>query len=130
MVAETFPDLATNLVYTVLCLVPGFVTVEVATYVSDREFEFDDFERSTWSLVASGLSLSVLYFAYVAWIGITTGRARLVVAVDLQWTELVAAYPLLLGVAVLIGYLLGRLIARIRPLERAVSAPGQERSTE
>ena len=104
MAAGAFPDLAANLIYTVLCLVPGFLSLQLALYLSDADWEFDQFDKSTWSLVGSGASLSVLYFGYVLWMAATTGHFQLVVPVDLQWTELVAAYPLLLAVAVLFGY--------------------------
>lgn len=131
MAVETFPELAINLIYTVLCLVPGFITLKTALYISDADLEFDQFDKSTWSLIGSGLSLSVLYFLYVGWTTITTGRFRLVVSVDLQWTELVAVYPLLLFVAVIVGYLIGHLIVRIRGSSAATShATGQEQSTK
>lgn len=110
MAVETFPELATNLIYTVLCLVPGFVTLQTVLYVSDVEFELDQFDKSTWSLIGSGISLSVLYFLYVGWQAITTGHLSLIISVDLDWTELVASYPLLVGIAVVIGYVIGTLI--------------------
>lgn len=131
MAIGTFPELATNFVYTVLCLVPGFVTLKTVLHVSQTEIEFDQFDKTAWSLIGSGISLSVLYFSYVAWTAIVTGRLALVVPIDLQWTELVAAYPLLLGVAVLIGYLIGHLIVRIFGSSgTAISASERERSTE
>lgn len=110
MAVETFPELATNLIYTVLCLVPGFVTLQTALYISDVEFELDQFDKSTWSLIGSGISLSVLYFLYVGWQAITTGHLSLIISVDLDWTELVASYPLLVGIAVVMGYVIGTLI--------------------
>lgn len=127
MAVETFPELATNLIYTVLCLVPGFVTLKTAQYRSDIEFELDQFEKSTWSLIGSGISLSALYFLFVVWTAITTGRLDLLVSIDLQWTELVAAYPLLLATALVIGYLIGLLI---RHTEKAsVSFANSEQGT-
>ncbi|MFB6135838.1 MAG: hypothetical protein ABEJ04_03685 [Halobacteriaceae archaeon] len=99
-----FPDLAANLVYTVLCLVPGFVSLQTATYAADLDADMGEFEKSTWSLVGSGVSLSVSYFLYVAWTGVATGEFVLVRPVDLGWVDLVAAYPVLLLVAVLVGY--------------------------
>lgn len=114
MAVETFPQLAINLIYTILCLVPGFVTMKTAGYVGEAEFELDQFDKGTWSLIGSGISLSVLYFVYVGWMAMVTGRFRLVVPVDLQWTELVAIYPVLLGVAVGVGYVTGRLLIRVR----------------
>jgi hypothetical protein len=130
MTVETFPELASNLIYTVLCLVPGFLTIEVALHVSESEADLSEFEKSTWSLLASGLSLSALYFVYVASVALVTRRFRFVVPIDLQWTELVAAYPLLLGVAVLIGYLVGHLIVRVRTVETTRHTSGRERSTD
>ena len=131
MAVGTFPDLATNLIYTVLCLVPGFITLKTAVYISELELEFDQFEKSTWSLIGSGLSLSVLYFLYVGWVALTTGRFTFVVPIDLQWTELVAVYPLLLCIAVLVGYLIGQLIVRIRgPTTTATYTTNQEQPNE
>jgi uncharacterized membrane protein len=121
----SFPDLAVNLIYTALCLVPGFITLQTALTISETDVELDQIDKTTWSLIGSGLSLSMLYFLYVVWSAITTGRIALVVPVDLQWTELVAVYPLLLGVATLIGYLIGRLI-----VYTALFDSGRERSTE
>ncbi|KAB1197382.1 MULTISPECIES: hypothetical protein [Haloferax] len=131
MAVETFPQLAINLIYTILCLVPGFVTMKTAGYVGDAEFELDQFDKGTWSLIGSGASLSVLYFIYVGWVAMATGRLRLVVPVDLQWTELVAIYPVLLGVAVLIGYVTGRLLVRVRALpDELAGEVGEERVVE
>lgn len=129
MAIETFPELATNLIYTVLCLVPGFITVKTAAFFGEGEVDVDSFDRSMWALVASGLSLSVLYFLFVAWHAITTGDVALVVPLDLQWTELVAAYPLLVGVSAGIGYVASRLIARAGSHD-VVSGAGRERSAK
>ena len=127
MAVETFPELAINLIYTILCLVPGFVTMKTTGYVGDAEFELDQFDKGTWSLIGSGISLSVLYFVYVGWTAMATGRFRLVVPVDLQWTELVAIYPVLLGVAVAIGYAIGRLLGRVwMSTERESAEAGHE----
>lgn len=70
----------------------------------DVEIELDQFDKSLWSFIGTGLSLSVLYFVYVGWVGVTTGQMVLVVPVDLQWTELVAVSPFLLVVSFVIGY--------------------------
>lgn len=130
MAIETFPELAINLVYTVLCLVPGFVTVQTIQYVSGSDLGLDEFETSTWSLIASGLTLSVLYLLFAVWVSLTTGRFALVVQIDLQWVELVAAYPLILAVAVLIGYVLGRVIVRVRGSDAPAPTNGSERAAE
>jgi hypothetical protein len=99
-----FPDLAANLIYTVLCLVPGFFTLQTATYLADVDPELSEFERSTWSLLGSGVTLSVSYFLYAVSMGLATGRVRLIRPIDLGWVDLVAAYPVLLFVALLLGY--------------------------
>ncbi|MFC7046726.1 hypothetical protein ACFQH6_16110 [Halobacteriaceae archaeon GCM10025711] len=112
MAATGFPDLAVNLIYTVLCLVPGFVSLKTASYVTGHGREFDQFDKSAWCLIGSGASLSLLYFAYVAWVGLATGRLSLVVPVDIKWVELVAVYPVLLVVAAVVGLLSGRLLER------------------
>jgi hypothetical protein len=108
MALETFPELATNLIYSVLCLVPGFVTLKVAQFAAGTAFDLDKMDKTTWSLAGSGLSLSLLYLCYVLWVNVTTGRLALVVPIDLAWTQLVAAYPLLIAVAVGLGVLVGR----------------------
>ena len=109
---ESFPDLAVNLIYTVLCLVPGFISLQTATYAADLDADMGEFEKSTWSLVGSGVSLSALYFLYVSWMGIVTGRFELVRSLDIGWVELVAVYPLLLFVAVLLGYVSAKVLRR------------------
>jgi hypothetical protein len=98
-----FPDLAANLIYTVLCLVPGFVSLQTATFAAGVDPELSEFEKSTWSLVGSGVALSASYFLYALWMGVATGEFRLIRPIDLGWIELVAAYPVLLVVAVLVG---------------------------
>ena len=115
MALETFPELATNVIYSVLCLVPGFITLQVAQFSSRYRFDLDQFDKTTWSLVASGLSLSILYFLYVVWANLSTGKFTLIVPIDLQWTELVAVYPILVLLAAVIGYIAGRMVDRFRP---------------
>jgi len=130
MALTTFPELAVNLIYTALCLVPGFVTLKAAVHFSGTDADLDKFDKSTWSLIGSGVSLSLVYYAYVAWRTVTTGRVALVVPLDLQWTELVAAYPLLLGVAALVGYLVARLGARARGVPGGAVPAGGDRPAE
>lgn len=107
-----FPDLAVTLIYTVLCLVPGFISLQTVTYAADFDADMSEFEKSTWSLIGSGVSLSVLYFLYVGWMAVATGRFVLVRPLDIGWVELVAAYPLLLVVAVLVGYVAAKVLVR------------------
>lgn len=107
-----FPDLAVNLIYTVLCLVPGFISLQTVTHAADLDVEMSEFEKSTWSLIGSGVSLSLLYFAYVVWMGLATGRFAVVRSLDIGWVELVAVYPVLLVVAVLVGIVCAKLLGR------------------
>jgi len=107
-----FPDLAVNAIYTVLCLVPGFITVKTVTYTTDLDPDMSEFEKSTWSFIASGVSLSVSYFLYVFVVGITRGRFVLIRSLDIVWVELVAIYPLLLLVAIVLGFLGAKLFGR------------------
>jgi len=118
-----FPDLAVNAIYTILCLVPGFVTVKTVTYATDLEPEMSEFEKSTWSFVASGVALSVSYFLYAAAMGIVTGRFVLIRSLDITWVELVAIYPLLLFVAVMLGYLCAKLFGWT--LETSTTTPAE-----
>ena len=78
-----FPDLAVNAIYTVLCLVPGFVSLKTVIYTAEFDADLTEFEKSTWSFVASGVSLSASYFLYVAWMSVTTGRFELVRSLDI-----------------------------------------------
>ena len=107
-----FPDLAVNAIYTILCLVPGFISLRTVTYLTDLDPDLTEFEKSTWSFVASGVSLSVTYFLYVAWMNVVSGEFVLVRSLDITWVELVAAYPLLLIVAVAVGLVSAGLFAR------------------
>lgn len=106
-----FPDLAVNAIYTILCLVPGFITVKTVIYATDLEPDMSEFEKSTWSFVASGVALSVSYFLYVVAMGVATGRFVLIRSLDITWVELVAVYPLLLFVAIILGYLFAKLFS-------------------
>lgn len=117
-----FPDLAANLIYTVLCLVPGFVTLKTTSYIANLDLELTEFEKSTWSLLGSGISISVLYFLYVVSMNIATGRLIFVRPLELGWVELVAIYPALLLVAVAVGFLCGGILARTRVLSTGVRA--------
>jgi hypothetical protein len=104
-----FPDLAVNAIYTVLCLVPGFISLKTATYATGVDADLTEFEKSTWSFIASGASLSALYFLYALWMGVATGRFALVRSLDIGWVHVVVVYPVLLLVAVGVG-LVGALV--------------------
>lgn len=121
-----FPDLAVNAIYTILCLVPGFITLRTVTFVADLEPELTEFDKSTWSFVASGVSLSLTYFLYVASMNLSTGEFVLIRSLDIAWVELVAAYPLLLLVAVAVGYVSAKLLVwRLEP--STIPSPETER---
>ncbi len=107
-----FPDLAVNAIYTVLCLVPGFISVETMIYFANLNPELTEFQRSTWSFIASGISLSVTYFIYSVWMAVATGRFVLVRSVDITWVEVVTVYPVLLLVAAALGYLSAKVFVR------------------
>jgi hypothetical protein len=107
-----FPDLAVNALYTVLCLVPGFISLTTVRHVANVDADMTEFEKSTWSFIASGVSLSLLYFLYVAWMSVVTGRFDLVRSLDIGWVEVVVIYPLLLFVAVVVGYVTGKIFDR------------------
>ncbi|MUW14588.1 hypothetical protein GJ633_07815 [Halorubrum sp. CBA1125] len=108
----TFPDLAVNAIYTVLCLVPGFISLQTVTYTANVDADLTEFEKSTWCFIASGVSLSVLYFLYVVWMGLTTGRFEIIRSIDIGWVAIVAVYPVLLFVAVIVGYVSGQVYLR------------------
>lgn len=52
--AMASPDLAVNLIYTVLCLVPGFISLQIVTHNAHLDTDMSDFEKSTWCLIGSG----------------------------------------------------------------------------
>jgi ABC-type uncharacterized transport system permease subunit len=79
-------------------------------YITNFEAELSEFEKSTWSFIASGVSLSLLYFLYVVWMGIVTGRFDLVRSLDVGWVDVVVIYPVLLCVAVFVGYVSGTVL--------------------
>lgn len=110
--AMAFPDLAVNAIYTVLCLVPGFISLQTAIYTSGVDPDLTEFEKSTWSFIASGVSLSAAYFLYVVWMAVVTGDYALVRSLDIGWVDIVAVYPVLLFVAVLVGYVSAKVFVR------------------
>ena len=110
--AMAFPDLAVNAIYTILCLVPGFISVKTLTYIGDLDADMSEFEKSTWSFIASGVSLSATYFVYVTWTTVTTGRFVLIRSLDITWIEVVTIYPVLLLVAAVVGYLSAKVFDR------------------
>lgn len=110
--AMAFPDLAANFIYSVLCLVPGFISLQTVAYATDLKPE-SEFEKSVWSLIGSGISLSVLYFLYVIWMGVATGEFALFHSLELGWVDLVVIYPVLVFVAILIGYACAKMHVRV-----------------
>lgn len=98
-----FPDLAANVIYSVLCLVPGFISLQTMAYTTNRKPD-SDLELSIWSLLGSGVALSALYFLYVIGIGITTGKFVLVHSLELGWVDLLVIYPALIFVSIVLGY--------------------------
>lgn len=98
-----FPDLAVNADYPALCLVPGFRSLKTALSIANVDMDMTQFEKSTWSFIASGVALSASYFLYVIWVGIVTGRFLLIRSLDITWVEGVAIYPLFLCVAIIVS---------------------------
>lgn len=109
-----FPDLAVNLIYAVLCLVPGFLSLQIVIHTADIGANMDEFEKTTWSLIGSGGSLSLLYFLYVIWMGITTERFTLIYSLNVGWVDLLVIYPILLFVAFLLGFVSAGIITWTR----------------
>lgn len=52
-----------------------------------------------------------MYFLYVGWRALATGEFVLVRSVELGWVALVVVYPLLLLVALLLGYVAATVLA-------------------
>ena len=125
-----FPDLAATLLYAGLCLVPEVISLQTVRVAADLDVELSEFEKSTWSLIGSGISLSLLYFLYVGWRTLATGRFRLVHSLDIGWVDLVAVYPLLLVVAVLVGYAGSVVLARVPVTPLVDATRGGDREAE
>lgn len=98
-----FPDLAANFIYSVLCLVPGFISLQTVAWATNTKPE-SEFEKSLWSLIGSGISLSILYFLYVVGMIVVSGEFVLFHSIQLGWVDLVVIYPVLIFVAVVVGY--------------------------
>lgn len=109
--AMAFPDPAANLIYGVLCLVPGFISLQTVSYATGLKPD-TEFEKSLWSLIGSGISLSILYFLYVLAIGLLRGEFALFHSLELGWVDLVVIYPVLIFVAILVGYVGAKIHAR------------------
>jgi hypothetical protein len=85
-----------DLVYAFFILVPGFVTYRIGRYVGKVTVEVDRFNKTAYTLVSSGIALSLLILTYAI-----AFRQPLESVVTAEYTlgELGLAYLILLGIA-------------------------------
>lgn len=103
-----------QLVITFLILVPGFLTYQIALFYGKISPDVDRFQQVAWSLVGSGLSISVTAVltisAYNLMYGIVHGE--LIGIPDVSITSALILFPILVIVAIGLGILAGVLIDR------------------
>lgn len=105
MVAFDIPVL--DLVYAFFVLVPGFVTYRIGRYVGKVTVTVDQFNKTAYTLIGSGIALSVLTISYSL---LTGSQPDSVVTADYSIRQLGMAYILLLGIASTNGVLSGLVI--------------------
>jgi len=96
-----------DLVYAFFILVPGFVTYRIGRYVGKVTVEVDRFNKTAYTLVSSGIALSIMVLTYaIAY----DQPVESVVTDNYSFGELGLAYLILLGIASVNGYVAGWLI--------------------
>lgn len=93
-----------DIAYAFFILVPGFVTYRVGKYRGKVTANVDSFNKTSYTLIASGVSLSILIIGYSA---LTGTSPTSVVTADYGIGQLGVAYVLLLGISTVNGYLSG-----------------------
>ncbi|WP_135851240.1 DUF6338 family protein [Halorussus salinus] len=120
--AVTAPTVQVIVVF--LSLVPGYVAYATARLIGHVTIPLKRFEKTLWSLLGSGVSISVLYFLYTTLTSIT--QSRLVWPnVVLTIESLAVAFPLLLLVASGLGVVSGTVVRNrnIRELSKDIPEP-------
>lgn len=93
-----------DIVYAFFILVPGFVTYRIGRYVGKVTVEVDRFNKTAYTLVSSGIALSLLVLAYAL---VFRQPLESVVTAEYSLGELGLAYLILLGIASVNGYAAG-----------------------
>ncbi|WP_424015053.1 DUF6338 family protein [Halorubrum xinjiangense] len=93
-----------DLVYAFFVLVPGFVTYRVGRYVGKVTVNVDRFDKTAYTLVSSGIALSLLVLTYAL---VFDQPLESVVTTEYSLGELGLAYLVLLTVAAVNGYVSG-----------------------
>lgn len=92
-----------------MALAPGYLGVRVAQTAGNITHPLDRLERIVWSLFGTGLSISVVYIAYVALLRIQSGAVQFP-AVRPTVRNIALAFPVLVLASTLIGVIAGRTI--------------------
>lgn len=98
-----------DIVYAFLILVPGFLSYRIGRYVGKVTVTVDRFNKSAYTLIASGFSFSILVIGYTV---ITDNPLSSVIQADYTISELGVAYLVLLSIASLNGLIAGLIIDR------------------
>ena len=93
-----------DLVYAFFILVPGFVTYRIGRYIGKVTVEVDRFNKTAYTLVSSGISLSLLILFYAI---LFDQSLESVVTTDYSLGELGLAYLFLLSIASVNGAIAG-----------------------
>lgn len=99
-----------DLVYAFFILVPGFVTYRIGRYIGKVTVEVDRFNKTAYTLVSSGIALSLLVLIYAI---VFSQPLESVVTAEYTLGELGFAYLILLGIASVNGYIAGWFIVNI-----------------
>ncbi|MDR5673206.1 DUF6338 family protein [Halalkaliarchaeum sp. AArc-GB] len=104
-----FSDNVLEWVIGFLFLIPGFITYQVALFYGKISPDLDRFQQTAWSLVGSGVSLSVTFLSGVVVYNIIWSPETYSLP-NVGVIELIIAFPVLLAVALSLGYVSGRMI--------------------
>lgn len=99
-----------DVVYAFLVLVPGFLTYRIGRYVGKVTVPVDRYNKTAYTLISSGLAISLLVISYVL---ITRRPPASIVEVEYSIAELSLAYLILLVIASADGFLIGLMIDKV-----------------
>lgn len=94
-------------IYAFLLLIPGFLSYKVSVWRSANRYATRDFEEVGWSLLGSGVSLSIFYICYLFYIDIGNGQNELVLGSQINLAILAPAYLFILVIAIALGFAAG-----------------------
>lgn len=107
--------LSLDIAYTFLILVPGFITFQAALYHGKLQLDIGRFQQISWSLICSGLSLSILYFVYTLLYNVwniwgNSFELSLLSLPEVSSAAILAGYPIILLTSYGIGFVIGHII--------------------